>query len=54
MLPPILPSAPTPGVPPIIPEDDFPVREPDAERMPDEEPLPNPDENRAPALHCHH
>lgn len=42
---------PGPGrpVPPIPPDVDPPVKEPEPDRLPDEEPVPNPDENDRPA-----
>jgi hypothetical protein len=43
----ILPVEPVP--PPIIPPDP-PVKEPEPDRLPDEEPLPNPDETRNPPI----
>jgi hypothetical protein len=41
----IIPVEPDPGPPPIIPPDP-PIKEPEPDRLPDEEPLPNPDETR--------
>ncbi len=49
----ILPNpdpTPTPVPTPPIPEPK-PMREPDPDRLPDEEPIPNPDENDAPPRH---
>ena len=37
-----------PGAPPFPPVTDPPVKEPEPDRLPDEEPLPNPDENDNP------
>jgi hypothetical protein len=36
-------------VPPIPPDVDPPIKEPEPDRLPDEEPVPNPDENDNPA-----
>jgi hypothetical protein len=39
---------PTPGGPPMPPDVVPPIKEPEPDRLPDEEPLPNPDENDKP------
>lgn len=36
-------------VPPMPPDIDPPIKEPEPDRLPDEEPMPNPDENDRPA-----
>ena len=36
-------------VPPMPPDVDPPIKEPEPDRLPDEEPIPNPDENDGPA-----
>jgi hypothetical protein len=43
-----VPTPGDPGIPPIPPFVDPPVKEPEPDRLPDEEPLPNPDENDNP------
>jgi hypothetical protein len=43
---------PRPGEdqPPPVPGRDIPIQEPEPDRLPDEEPNPNPDENREPPM----
>ncbi|WHA42736.1 hypothetical protein [Agrobacterium larrymoorei] len=42
----IIPTEPAPNQPPIPPDPEFPpVKEPEPDRLPDEVPEPNPDEN---------
>lgn len=41
-----VPDGPT--TPPFPPVTDPPIKEPEPDRLPDEEPLPNPDENDSP------
>jgi hypothetical protein len=43
---------PRPGEdqPQPVPGKDIPIREPEPDRLPDEEPNPNPDENREPPM----
>lgn len=36
-------------VPPMPPDVDPPIKEPEPDRLPDEDPIPNPDENDGPA-----
>ena len=53
MIPTPLPDLQNPAdFPPSLWSDDFPVDEPESERLPDETPLPNPDENREPPRYC--
>lgn len=55
------PVEPVPGygpgsngpVPPMPPDVDPPIKEPEPDRLPDEEPVPNPDENDNPAKYMH-
>jgi hypothetical protein len=56
-----LPSSTQPGstqtpepdvMPPPVWKPDPPIQEPEPDRLPDEEPLPNPDETRAPPRHA--
>lgn len=41
---------PIPGVPPLG-QPDPPIKEPEPDRLPDENPVPNPDENQNPPQH---
>lgn len=53
MIPTPLPGQQKPAdLPPSLWSDDYPVDEPEWERLPDESPLPNPDENREPPRYC--
>ncbi len=55
MMPSPLPDTRPPrGLPPGLWQEDIPVLEPEVEQMPDELPLPNPDESREPVHYCLH